>query len=458
MKTDKKQEGFDFVTPLLEIVHEFAKLLSLMVVALTKKAFDSLSGRNELVLLEQKSLRVRKQTSKAETLGIDATLKRVVPLSEIDFRRHSFIVGGSGFGKTNLISILQERALALGRPIIFIDPKGDLETLNAFRSLSKAYGRHCFVFSEYHKESIDLNPLLEGTINQVVSRLMNSFEWSNEYYRGQCERSLFEVCRKLHKAEEPFSVCSLLRELLLIETEDNAGIISNLTRIQESDFGPRLNSGADGLTLRKIREQQACLYIGLSVQGYGETARTVGRLFLGELLHLSYMTMRTSSSGEGLLNPLSVHFDELGALLVPDFLELLNKCRSAGIELTMAVQSPADLAKFNDLLPTQVVENSGNLFILKQRVDDSAGFFSKAIGTVVSTKSTYVVEDGEEQSRGSVREVYELLAHPDLIKNLGIGQCILLQQGPTRLRLINIRNRNTAPVKEVSSAYDPKIL
>ena len=42
---------------------------------------------------------------------------------------------------------------------------------------------------------------------------------------------------------------------------------------------------------------------------------------------------------------------------------------------------------------------------------------------------------------GTEREVNELLVHPDIIKNLRVGQCILLRHNPTKLDLINIRDR-----------------
>lgn len=458
MKSEKKQETLDLVSPLIELAHEFLKLLAQVAWLLLNRILSTLPGsRSPLKILDIKTLGVKKTTTLQNTLGVDLATKKLVSLKEIDFRRHSFIVGGSGFGKTNLLTILQENSLALGRAIIFIDPKGDLETLNSFRELCSSYQRKCYIFSEYHPDSISLNPIIEGTVNQVTSRVMSTNSWESEFYRAQCENATIAACKKIRAKDADVSLESILHELKLTKSDDIMGLIAHLNRIQESDFGKILNAGRDGLTLSKIREERACLYIGLSLQGYGETARTIGRLFLGELLYNSYMTMRTSAFGEGLKNPLSVHFDELGALLVPDFIELLNKCRSAGIELTMAVQSPADLSKYDDRLPTQIVENSGNLFVLKQRVDDSAAFFSKAIGTVTTAKSTHVTENGETQSRGSVREVYELLAHPDIIKNLGIGQCVLLQQGPTRLRVLNIRNRDTTPKRQIEQAYDPKI-
>ena len=181
------------------------------------------------------------------------------------------------------------------------------------------------------------------------------------------------------------------------------------------------------------------MYIGLSTQGYGETAMAIGRLFLGELLFNSYQAV---NSKEGLKlakeSPLSVYFDEFGSLVMPNFIELQNKCRKAGIELTLAVQSNADIDRVDPELTKQLIENTFNVFVLKQRLDSSASFFSEAIGTTISKKETFVMEDGDVQSKGTVREVNELLVHPDIIKNLNVGQCILLQHSPTNIDLINI--------------------
>lgn len=442
MNPRSSSTGFDLFTPVQQVLQLLLMSIFKLLGTLTKASLRKILKMGPPVVpLTKLQLRCKKKTSNSSALGIDTASKRDVPLAEIDFRRHTFIVGSSGTGKTNLLTILQENALLRQRPVIFIDPKGDLETLESFRALCLQHGRPCYIFSEYHEDSISLNPLAEGSVNQIVSRIMNCFQWNEEYYRSQSEAALFKACNKLKLEGEEISLSKVLAELKRISSDEIAGLIAHLSRIQESDFASRLNSSEDKLTFSKIRQERACLYIGLSVQGYGDSARTVGKLFLGELLFNSYMTMRMGDEQGGLNNPISVHFDELGSLLVPDFIDLLNKCRSAGIELTMAVQSPADLIKVDPTLCTQIVENCGNLFVLKQRVDESAAFFSKTIGTELALKKTHATEDGEQQSRGSVREVYELLAHPDLIKNLSIGQCILLQQTPTRLRLVNIRER-----------------
>ncbi len=455
MKSKNENQGLDFVTPLIEIIHISAvmlgKLLFMMIGHLWRKY---VSKSTSLEKIEQRRLGVKKTTDAPDTLGIDTKLRRPLYLKEIDFKRHSFIVGATGFGKTNLISILQENSLKNKRPIIFFDPKGDMKALTEFKALCESQNRRCFIFSERYPDSIKLNPFKSGTISQVSDRIMSAFDWSEEHYTMSCHRSLNTVLAKIVKDGKIFNLKRIYDYLLEIETKENTGIIGRLENILKSDFG-KLLSHDEGLTFDEIRQQRVCLYIGLSTQGYGRMAIAVGRLFLGELLFNSYDSLGQLDNPEaGLTNPISVFFDEFGSLVTPEFIELQNKCRGAGIELTMAVQTPADIDRVNPDLTKQVVENSGNLFILKQRLDTSAAFFSENIGTINTKKHTHTTEDGETQSKGSVREVNEHLVHPNIIKNLKIGQCILLQQVPVgKINLVNIRNRKIEAINNINREF-----
>lgn len=455
MKNKKPNNDLDLVTPIVDIIHDLCVFVGKIIFDLAKYLLKKyVFKNNQLEKIEYKRLAIKKTTDDPTTIGIDTKTKRPLFLKEVDFRRHSFIVGATGFGKTNLISILQEHSLRSKRPIIFFDPKGDMRALLEFKKLCESNGRSCFVFSERHPESIRLNPFKSGTISQVSDRIMTAFDWTEEHYTMSCHRSLDAVLAKIQKDGKIFNLKRIYDYLLEIETKENTGIIGRLENILKSDFG-KLLSHDDGLTFDEIRQQHVCLYIGLSTQGYGRTAIAVGRFFLGELLFNSYDNLGLIDNPEaGLANPISVFFDEFGSLVTPEFIELQNKCRGAGIELTMAVQTPSDIDRVNPDLTKQVVENSGNLFILKQRLDSSASFFSENIGTITAKKQTHMMEDGEAQSRGSIREVNELIVHPDIIKNLRIGQCILLQQVPVgKINLINIRDRKIEVIQNINKEF-----
>lgn len=452
MNNKKQPPQLDIFSPTYEIFHELCLLIAELGKEFIKWVLKKTFSKN-LVLekIDRKALDVKKTTDLEDSLGIDTKNRKDFLLDEIDFRRHSFIVGASGFGKTNLMSILQEHTLRKNKPIIFFDPKGDMEALNTFKEICERYKKPCYIFSEHYHDSISLNPVLEGTVNQVTDRIMRAFEWSEPYYRDASRRSLTKSLKILEASDQAFTLQAIFEELEKMESKENIGLIAKIEAILESDFGKILNSDNEGLTLSKVREERACLYIGLSTQGYGETAMAVGKLFLGELLYNSYKTLSDEKDPKaGLKNPISVYFDEFGSLVTPEFIELQNKCRGAGIELTLAVQTASDIDRINSDLTKQIIENSGNLFVLKQRMADSAKFFAESIGTVISKKQTFRIENGEQMETGSEREVHELIVHSDIIKNLNIGQCVLLRQGPTRLNLLNIRNRSMDDLKKLN--------
>lgn len=191
MNNKKQPPQLDIFSPIYEIFHELCLLLAEIGKELIKWVLKKTFSKN-LILdkIDRKALNVKKTTDLEDSLGIDTKNRKDFLLDEIDFRRHSFIVGASGFGKTNLMSILQEHTLRKNKPIIFFDPKGDMEALNTFKEICERYKKPCYIFSEHYHDSISLNPVLEGTVNQVTDRIMRAFEWSEPYYRDASRRSL----------------------------------------------------------------------------------------------------------------------------------------------------------------------------------------------------------------------------------------------------------------------------
>ncbi|MEA9358446.1 TraM recognition domain-containing protein [Bacteriovorax sp. PP10] len=440
----KRADGLDLVSPLVEVIHELFGQFFKLLGELLKIAYRRITKEEgELKKIERSHLKNKKQSKKQIEIGYSSNQKKCLKLSDIDFGKHNFIVGAAGFGKTNLISILQEHSLEQGKPVIFFDPKGDLEALLTFKKLCEIYKRKCYIFSEHYSDVVKLNPVKEGSINQVVDRIMCAFDWSEQFYKDIAQKTLRDILFELQAKKTPYSLRNILEQLQDNHKSDKTlGLEMKLQTFVDSDFGKLLEEDEDTLTFSKVRKEKSCLYIGLSTQGYGETAMALGKIFLGELLYNSYWQLtQSANSHESIKNSISVFFDEFGAIVTPRFIELQNKCRGAGIQLYMAVQSSSDIDRVDPELTLQIIENASNLFILKQRLDSAASLFSSAIGTIITKKHTHVMEDGETQSKGSEREGNENLVHPDIIKNLRVGQCILLRHSPTKIDLLNIRNR-----------------
>lgn len=455
-KQSKGHEGWgDFIEPLIDLLTQIIIFLGKGFVLMTEWLFDRYVGarfrrKDAIKKIERKELKNKYSTRSGDALGYSITNKRDIKMSELDRRRHTLLVGASGYGKTVLLDGLIYDDLAQGKPVIFIDPKGDQKSLEQFINLCRMTGREFQVFSEYYQGegAISLNPVKEGSATHIADRIHAAFTWSEEHYANCCYDALKSACIRLKNLKVPVTLKSLHQIIVsesmpksvdsIFDRKEVSGIISRLEKIIDSDFGSSLDM--NGLSFKEVWGKQTCVYIGLPVLGYPMSARSLGKIIMGDLAYAVYDKYRNANLEENKkLSAIGVYIDELSAVITEEFIELLNKCRGAQMELTFAFQSPSDIEKVSPELKDQVFENANNWFILKQRMASAATDISEAIGTQAGAKQTLRVESGVTQDQGSTRDVEELIAHPNIIKNLGPGQCILLRQGPVKIDLLNIK-------------------
>lgn len=444
----------DFLLPITELlgillitgIDYLIRFFGLSVNALMSLIFKSKDPKK----IKRDSIWKTSTTNHEEHIGVSLTKRSPVHSKDINKTIHTAVVGASGSGKSNLLDALMFDDLKKGLPVVFIDPKGDNKSLETFIALCKLCGREFSIFSEYYKGegSVSINPVKDGSATNIADRIHHSFTWSEEHYERLCYNALKEAITDLLHEREIISIAKVYNRLLeisnpkdkdsrLADRKNIQGILSRLKSIIESDFGKSLSS-TNALSFCEIKESKKCVYIGLSVLGYAEIARALGKIFIGDISYSVYKTYK-SLNHESIVEPIAIYIDELGAVITDEFIELLNKCRGAAMQLTFAFQCPSDIAKHDPHLLIQILENSSNWFVFKQRMEADAEIFSEAIGTVATKKKTVRMEDGRELDMGSLREVEELVAHHNVIKNLNVGQCILLRHNPTRVDLLNVK-------------------
>jgi len=105
-------------------------------------------------------------------VGASATSRGPLWLDDQARLMHTWVVGATGTGKTQsvLLPALRSDILA-GRAAIFIDGKGDRETLSAIWNLAREAGR-------------------EGDFRY---KIMATLRWDNEFYRAQSKAVLLRV-------------------------------------------------------------------------------------------------------------------------------------------------------------------------------------------------------------------------------------------------------------------------
>jgi hypothetical protein len=128
--------------------------------------------------------------------SVSGSLWRKEELTEGQLNHHVHIVGASGFGKTVLISHIIKQRIQQGKGLLFIDLKADMDTLLKFSQHVAFADRmnDLRIFSLTEKDmSLPYNFLEDGTATQLRDRIINSLNWSEEYYKNQSSSFLLKL-------------------------------------------------------------------------------------------------------------------------------------------------------------------------------------------------------------------------------------------------------------------------
>jgi hypothetical protein len=166
------------------------------------------------------------------------------------------------------------------------------------------------------------------------------------------------------------------------------------------------------------------------------------KFFVIEAMNLFYRVGKTfEDSHKAKEHSFGLFIDEVGSVLFPDFLDLVNKCRSSEINIYTAVQAYSDMELIADgeVLMKQFFESFSNWFIQRQTNSENAEKLASSCGTYMAEKTTLAKEAGSESGRGTVRARHEYLCHPDIFKSINIGQTVLFAHGKKCLSIINVQ-------------------
>ncbi|MBC7540149.1 MAG: TraM recognition domain-containing protein [Bacteriovorax sp.] len=437
-------------------IDPFTELLSTLMedlIGLTTKGLsklielliDRISKRNQKKVILESFIITQKTTLNPQSIGYSVSNKRDVLFTEIPMERHNLILGGSGFGKSNLISLIMEYKIQVNSPLIYFDPKGSKSEILQFRNLNKYYGKECLIFSELYPDEMSYNPFNGLNNTQRTQIIMRSLEWSEgeaRYYKDQSQRALMQTMAALTDEKTLISLPNIYRHLAEHrDHKETSGLLAQLEIIMASPFGRLLEDNGRSIDMRNLRKSKKSLYVGLSTQGYGSVAKTIGKLIINDIQMTSHMVgIEADDSHDSIRDSFAVFIDEAGSILYEDFIDFLNKNRSSGYQTFIAMQTPADAEKIGPQFKDHLLELCSNWFILKQGNNDYASAISESIGTFKTVKRSAMTVDNIESERGSVRDVREYLCPPQVIKDLEIGQCIMLTKSPSSLHFLKLRD------------------
>lgn len=359
-------------------------------------------------------------------------------ITEKQLNHHLHIVGASGFGKTVLISHILKSRVDSGRGVLFIDQKGDRETIEQFTSDVRAAGRidDLKVFSlSAHDQSANYNLLSNGSATQLRDRIMMSLNWSEEFYRNQSASFLLrlltglcwlrdnrdmriDVALILKCAKSPDTIEGLLKQIpiererefelmdearLFLAVSDNfnslQGLRTQLESIAYSEFGNRILGSENGIELFKA------------------------------------VSARIDSEVAGIdRKPFTVIIDEFADLAQEDFIGFLDRARSSRIGIVLAHQEISDLDRISPQFCGRLMGNTATLFAFLQKRPESAELISGIAGTrrVKEVTRQFDAKMILRFATGmqSEKEVDEFVVHPNKVKSLAIGEYIAISKLP----------------------------
>lgn len=380
------------------------------------------------------------------------------------------IAGTTGAGKTETIKVLLERPIMNGDPIIVVDGKGSPSFPEDLEKLCKKYNRNFKLYCTYDASiSMKYNSLRHGQYTELKDKLIDIFEWSEEYYKNQAERFLQGVFRILLLPEtkellgyevidlpiliNAFSIEvmeNLVPQLgesanfmlpILAEADVKAinGFSARLKTIAESELGDLFIDTQDPqvIDLWQGIENNDVIFFSLDSLRYPVYAKMLGRLIIADLKTVS---PRFKGSGKKIYTV----FDEFNIFASEIIVNLINKTREYGFHNTVACQELHDMVNNgDDKLLWQIWGNTNIKIGMRQEVYSSRMELSQGIGMQPTFKST-ITKNGEAQSNSmSVTVEDDFIYKADEFGRLKAGEAIICVKSPEfkhskiKIRMVN---------------------
>lgn len=379
---------------------------------------------------------------------------------------HAEVVGSTGTGKTESVLLpMLAHDVANGKGAIVIDGKGDLELYDRILYIVKHTKREqdFFFFSLTHPGlSNTYNPLLRGNATELKDKLIGSMLWSEDFYRRMAEQATLTLLnaivarneivqfRNLHTyltdlgalkalvdmTQEPDLKSELLKmsKQFKNNTKFLSGLTADLYLMSQSEFSGLVNVERPAIDLLDVYKQGKIVYFQLDLQGYGDTAKRLGRMILQDIRNVSSYVQAYMRESKRSFFPIFV--DDAASFLDLNFIDFLNKARASKFAIMLLHQSIGDLVIRRDTsFQQQILENTNVKVILRQDDPESVEKLTKIGGTRRTVISTYQTEDrllGKGfTGTGSIREGQAFRVDPDLIRALKRGEAIVIWKTPS---------------------------
>lgn len=357
-----------------------------------------------------------------------------IRLTDDDRRRHLYVIGQTGTGKSYFIEGLAKWDARQGHGFCFIDPHGDaiesiLETIPRERAddvilfdpsdTGRPIGLNMLEYDAKHPEqkTFVINEMI-GIFDQLYDLKSTGGPMFEQYMRNamllimedpSTGSTLMEISRVL--ADEEFrrlklSKCTnpIVRDFWLKEAEKAGGeaslanmvpyITSKLTTFVSNDImRPIIAQQESGINFREIMDQGKILLVNLSKGKIGEiNARLLGMVIVGKLLMAALSRVDTPENER---KDFYLYMDEFQNVTTNSIAQILSEARKYRLDLIIAHQF---IGQLQEEISKAVFGNVGSMVALRVGPED-AEFLEKQFTPVFTANDLMNIDNRQGFAR-----------------------------------------------------------
>lgn len=411
------------------------------------------------------------------TLGIDLDSGTRVVQTYKEASGQTFLVGGSGAGKTRTALSRARDQIKNGDGVAIIDLKGDPEVANIIQIYCNRYGRKMqhFILQDISQPYLGpsplgpahYDPLAQGDHTRRADMVLDLRDWTGSDYFKKLTQSYLQLLFTVHINNPPREGKSALQDAIelmspkylqerarpiasnpnfaasvasidaLNDEKMSSNVRENLqtNRSQLEIFlqgiaGPWLtydSKGGNNISLLEAARNGDVVVFTLDSQAYPTLSADIANLIIQDLKTVSSELLKFQNE-----KPFHVFIDEFSAIGSDNIIGLINKARASNMYVTIATQALGDLVVKNPALRMQIMGIVSSFIIHRANTEEDAKVLAGLTGThvknVVSQKVDYAqsllggIGTGVGTGGATVQEVEQWRVMPNDIQGLNQGE------------------------------------
>jgi len=349
-------------------------------------------------------------------------------------RRHTFVFGTTGVGKTRLAELMIEQDIRAGKSVVFLDPKGDQQIFTKIFDVARQIGREhemmlvTPVFPEY---SAVVDPLayyfmpdeLVGHIvsgiqggrepfyrniakeitsaviagNILLARAEGRVPWQNidSLRRNIRRQALEEMANALVRVPDPegASIAGVLQDILNSPQDYYAKVSSTLrtclNELSSGNIGAIIGKAESNRFIERLEAgERVILVVHTGSMITREAGATLGKVLLSMI---QSFVGRVYLSGKQRVSPgLSIYIDEAQSLFYRGVEDLFAKAGSADVMVHAFAQSVNQLyAAVGEDFAKSILDNTNTKLFMRCSDPETSDYVVQHFGTRKVLNSIY---------------------------------------------------------------------